>query len=191
MTLSRQGGAEDQQAGHMLILKVRSVRLTCNDQLDIIISKRMWSVLNLIEAMSYHIRTSKESNMYFIHCLKSKTELWDTDELFHSIERRITLKGWVNINSYHALEYNLSVLGKNLKFWFLFPSRIIPSIWYLRREIIPSIDGNSWYGRGGRSTHTMYCTFSWKSFPNMEHLPCQAGALSKTDLSEQAQISSM
>jgi hypothetical protein len=63
-----------------------------------------------------------------IHCLKSKTELWDTDELFHSIERRITLKGWVNINSYHALEFNLSDLGKNLKFWFLFPSWIIPSV---------------------------------------------------------------
>jgi hypothetical protein len=63
-----------------------------------------------------------------VHCLKSKTELWDTDELFHSIERRRTLKGWVNINSYHALEFNLSDLGKNLKFWFLLPSRIIPSV---------------------------------------------------------------
>ncbi len=26
-----------------------------------------------------------------IHCLKSKTDMWDTDELFQSIERRITL----------------------------------------------------------------------------------------------------
>jgi hypothetical protein len=50
---------------------------------------------------------------YLLHCLKSKTEWWDTDELFHSIERRITLKGWVNINSYHALEFNVSDLGKN------------------------------------------------------------------------------
>jgi hypothetical protein len=51
-----------------------------------------------------------------MHFLKSKTELWDTDEIFHSIERRITLKGWGNINSYHALEFNLSDLGKNLNF---------------------------------------------------------------------------
>jgi hypothetical protein len=37
----------------------------------------------------------------------------------------------------------------------------------------------------------MYCTYSWKSFPNMENLPCQAGALSQTNLSEQAQLGSM
>ncbi len=80
---------------------------------------------------------------------------------------------------------------KKFKFWFLFPSWIIPSVWYLRREIIPCIDGNSWCGRGGRTTHTIYCTYNWKSFPNMEHLPCQAGALSQTDLSEQAQLGSM
>jgi hypothetical protein len=69
-----------------------------------------------------------EAFLWAMYCLKSKTELWDTDELLHSIERRITLKGWVNINSYHALEFHLSDLGKNLKFWFLFPSRIIPSV---------------------------------------------------------------
>jgi hypothetical protein len=50
--------------------------------------------------------------------------------------------------------------------------------------------GTHGVGGGGRSTHTV-CTYSWKSIPNMEHLPGWAGALSKSDLTEQAQINSM
>jgi hypothetical protein len=56
--------------------------------------------------------------------------------------RRETLWGWVNINSYSALKIVLSDLGKNIKFWFLFLSCIIPSVCYLS-AITPPRCGNS------------------------------------------------
>ncbi len=45
------------------------------------------------ESVGYYYRWPEGSHVTeeSVHCLKSKTDLWDTDELFQSIERRITL----------------------------------------------------------------------------------------------------
>ncbi len=62
----------------------------------------MWKYIYLAKVMSTHAKMfllamiatkyylGKEEKM-LTHCLKSKTDLWDTNELFQSIERRITL----------------------------------------------------------------------------------------------------